>query len=74
MDAATYAAVQQNRHRATELEREIAHLGSQAEHRAALGDLAPQPLRLGLWRRLARRRRAYLRRTSAGFALAGPSS
>jgi hypothetical protein len=74
MDAATYAAVQLNRHRAAELDREIAHLGSQAERRAALGDLAPQPLRRSVWTRLTLRRGAKQRRTSAGFALAGPPS
>lgn len=74
MDAATYTAYLQNRHRAAELERENAQLSSQSERRAAQGGLAPQPLRLGLLRRLTLRRRATLRRTSAGLALAGPSS
>jgi len=74
MDAATYAAVQLNRHRAADLDREIAHLGSQAERRAALGDLAPQPLRWSVWKRLTLRLSANQQRTQEGFALAGPPS
>ena len=74
MDAATSAAARLHEHRAAERERELAHLGLQANRRAALGDLAPQPLRRRSWSRFSLRRRANARRRATGFALAGPSS
>lgn len=74
MDATTFTAIRLNEHRAADLDREVALLAAQKEHRAARGEVNPEPARRRFWRRTPARRPATPPCDSQGLVLAGPAS